>query len=79
MKEVIRINLNKQEEEKEKPVEFTHFLNRFKGWTKLKLKPSDIVDIVYLGKCSIDGDMFTVYYKTGGIDIYKGHLNSGKY
>lgn len=39
---------------------------------------SQAVKVVYLGDCDQDGDMFAIY-KEGFIEIYKGHLNNGKY
>lgn len=80
MKSVIFIdNLNN---DNEKPVEFTHISNNLCGWMKTEIKPNDsrISKIAYLGKCAVDGDMFSVYFsgiKT--IVIFKGYLNSGKY
>ena len=76
MKEVIYINEVKEKEEK--PVEFTHFQDSFKGWQATSSKPEDYDKVIYLGKCRIDGDMFACY-SFGNINIHKGHLNSGKY
>ena len=77
MRQVIRIG----EEPKEKalkPIEFTHYLDDENGWVKAIQKPASKIKIVYLGNCSVDGDMFAAY---GGeeINIYKGHLNDGVY
>ncbi len=76
---VIFINDVKQEDEM--PVEFTHQLMSNSGWRDTFNFPNDekIVSITYLGKCRIDGDMFSVKWATGGISVFKGHLNSGKY
>jgi len=77
MKQVIFINdQNKQDE---KPVEFTHVLSSLSGWQRGVYCPSDYKKVVYLGKCSHDGDMFNVYNDKDQIIIFKGHLNSGKY
>lgn len=79
MKEVIRID---KIEENEKPVEFTKYLSRDKGWKDLdkcfRFEPSHYEKVLYLGESNIDGDMFACYY-SGRIDIFRGHLNSGKY
>jgi len=77
MKQVIFIN--EQNKQDEKPLEFTHRLTRLQGWANVLYYPSDYEKVVYLGKCSYDGDMFAAYAKNGEIIIYKGHLNSGKY
>jgi len=77
MKKVIFIDQPK--EETKKPVEFTHFFSPQKGWIEDNGFVSSCIDkLVYLGKCKVDGDMFAVY-SIAGIDIYKGHLNSGEY
>ena len=77
MKEVIRIDTPKQEDEK--PVEFTHCLRHDLGWKTTEAKPHEYQKVVYLGECKYDGDMFAAYYKFGTIVIFKGHLNSGRY
>lgn len=81
MKSVIFIdNLNN---DNVKPVEFTHISNNLCGWMKTEIKPDDsrISKIAYLGKCAVDGDMFSVYFKSAicTIAIFKDYLNSGKY
>jgi hypothetical protein len=79
MKEVIRIGEVVQESEK--PVKFTHYLHDEEGWIENKVLNvfTGFIKIVYLGRCCVDGDMFSTYTHTNGISIYKGHLNSGKY
>jgi hypothetical protein len=77
MKEVIRIGEVVQESET--PVEFTHYQNSTEGWCKSGVDPYELNKIVFLGKCSTDGDLFAGYSTGGAITIYKGHLNSGKY
>lgn len=77
MKEVIRIQDNKVQDNK--PVEFTHILLQ-RGWYETGIVPSDCDKVVYLGKCSLEGDMFACYPKSGKtIHIFKGNINSGKY
>lgn len=76
MKSVIYID--KEEETKEKPVEFTECLDMIIGWRPSLVEPKDYDRIVYLGNCAADGDMFAVY-NDKYISIFKGHLNSGKY
>lgn len=53
---------------------FTHYLDTQKGWCDTKTTPNckNIIRVIYLGKCTRDGDMFAVYYKVGSICIYKG-------
>lgn len=75
MREVIRVN---KVEKKEKPVEFTACFSGYEGWLKSTTNPDEYEKVVYLGNCSVDGDMFACY-NGKSIDIYKGHLNSGKY
>lgn len=73
MKEVIRID------KEEKPIEFTHVHTTGAGWGRVRSPYiAGIEKVVYLGHCNIDGDMFACY-SHGDINIYKGHLNSGKY
>ena len=62
-----------------KKVEFTHCLGSINGWITSTPKPSYFNKVVYLGKCSIDGDMFACYSEDVNIGIYKGFLNSGNY
>ena len=76
MKEVIRIE--EQTKPNNVPVEFTHELFGEEGWEETTLEPRDVDKVVYLGKCSVDGDMFAGYISEA-ICIFKGHLNSGKY
>jgi len=77
MKKVIFIEQPKGETKK--PVEFTRYLSINGGWVDCKSVPSDFERTVYLGNCTTDGDMFAAYRKSGYIEIYKGHLNSGEY
>jgi len=77
MKDVILISLPKAKDNAIKFVEFTHSKGHT-GWVKCHRQPSDYDEIVYLGNCSQDGDMFAAYSRRF-ISIYKGHLNSGKY
>lgn len=75
MKSVIFI----EPQETEKPVEFTHLLDNAHGWIDISYTARAFEKVVYLGKCTMDGDMFAAYHDEGIISIYKGHLNSGKY
>lgn len=77
MRKVITIP-ETESQENQKPVEFTHYQDRVKGWCEKAFKPTKDYKVVYLGKCDIDGDMFAVY-RYESINIYKGHLNSGMY
>jgi hypothetical protein len=77
MREVIRIGEVVQESEK--PLEFTHYQSTTEGWCETGDTPNALNKIVFLGKCDMDGDMFAAYSTSGAINIYKGHLNSGKY
>lgn len=60
-------------------IEFTHMINNINGWVKTRLEPSMFDRVEYLGKCSLNGDLFAGYTSHGKIGIFKGHLNSGKY
>jgi len=74
MKEVIRIDDNNEEN-----LSLTHFLTEGDGWQECPpTEPLNLDKIVYLGKDSLEGDMFACY-DGGCIHIYKGHLNNGKY
>lgn len=73
---VIFINDAKQEDEK--PVEFTHELFGEVGYHVTEANPKNFSNVIYLGRCLNDGDMFMVR-KGEVLAIYKGHLNSGKY
>lgn len=76
MREVIR--MPELTQANDKPVELTHAMTH-SGW--ISFSDTNILNsesVVYLGRCDVDGDMFSV---TDGriICIFKGHLNSGKY
>lgn len=65
----------------ENPVVLTH--QKTSGWQSISSGESSqyLIDsnkVVYLGRCSQDGDMFAVYY-CGLILIFKGYINSGMY
>ena len=77
MKEVIRIDA--PQVTTEKPVEFTHYLDIESGWCTMQVHPNCYKKVVYLGKCPLDGDMFAAYGDDDCINIFKGHLNSGRY
>lgn len=65
--------------DEKKKVEFTHSFNPISGWEfENDFGAYEYTRVVYLGECRKDGDMFAAY-KDGVIDIWKGHLNSGKY
>lgn len=74
-KQVIYID---KPETTEKPIEFTYWLSK-RGHEETESTPADYEKVVYLGKCHIDGDMFAAYTREGGIAIFSGHLNSGRY
>ena len=80
MKQVIMIP-SLTEAKEEKPVEFTHITHPKEGWRLTSHKPTDddVINVFYIGKCVVDGDMFAVTSNDRMIRIYKGHLNSGKY
>jgi hypothetical protein len=61
----------------QRPIEFTHELTPTSGWAVTTAKPDRYARVVYLGECSIDGDMFAAYYEVGDISIFKGHYNDG--
>lgn len=62
-----------------KGIEFTHYLDVTTGWVMINDSPSKYLNIIYLGKCKVDGDMFYLRNEDGNILIYKGHLNNGTY
>ena len=67
---------NKKEEKALKPIEFTHYLNESIGWEDAESILRCYDKVIYLGRCTADGDMFAAY--SGGIiSIYKGQLNDG--
>ena len=70
--------IGEEPKEESKGVEFTHELVIDEGWKSTYDNPSDYKQIVYLGKCDTDGDMFTAYAHDC-IYIYKGNLNNGTY
>lgn len=81
MKSVIHIPENNTENNE--PVEFTYMLIGEKNnWLETnKVKPNMYSKIVYLGKSYALGDMFACYTSSpfAEIEIFRGHLNSGKY
>jgi hypothetical protein len=54
-------------------------IHSYTGWVNCELQPDHILRVVYLGKCSHDGDMFAIYTKNGQIQIVRGELNDGVY
>ena len=60
------------------PLKYTHLFGAMEGWYEVDHIPDETAKVVYLGRCSVDGDMFAEYDQ-GFIRIYKGHLNSGEY
>ena len=82
MRQVIRLDLvgqEKQEEKVLKPIELTHVMNVSKGWVSCKAPENVSVVVSYLGKCTMDGDMFMTTNDKGYINIYRGRLNDGVY
>lgn len=68
---------SKNKKEVSKKIEITHYI--LSGlWLEMDTPIDKTQTLVYLGKCSVDGDMFACY---GGdtIVICKGHLNDGTY
>lgn len=62
-----------------KGIEFTHYLTGERGWTESAYKSSEFKEVVYLGKCKHDGDVFSTVDGAGFIRIFKGYLNNGTY
>jgi hypothetical protein len=62
-----------QKEKRNKKTVFTKYLCGVDGWTDTKTRetPEDFDKVVYLGKCGMDGDMFTCY-RGDIIAIFKG-------
>jgi hypothetical protein len=72
------IIIGEEPKKESKGIEFTHYLNNSSGWNNAMDEFSDVKKVVYLGKCSVDGDMFACY--AGDIiSIRKGNLNDGTY
>lgn len=57
--------------EKGKKTVFTHILHTDHGWTEASSFPEVYDEVYYMGKCTIDGDMFFVK-EDGTIEIFKG-------
>lgn len=70
--------LDEPKEKALKPIEFTHCLDGESGWEKTTLQPNECKEVIYLGKCCVDGDLFCCKGDSV-IDIVKGHLNDGVY
>lgn len=68
MTKFLTVQENVQKEKKETVL--THIQNG-KGWEITKLKASSFDEVLYLGYCNIDGDIFSCY-SDGVIDIFKG-------
>lgn len=64
--------------EGEEPVVFTHYYAKLKKVARNDCSPNEYDKVIYLGRCSFDGDMFAAY-GDNIIDIFGGNLNSGKY
>jgi len=64
------ISIDKDTQEKKETV-FTHYLSTYEGWSEDNSKPIKYENVIYLGKCKDDGDMFACK-KDGYIKIFKG-------
>lgn len=76
------IIIGEEPQKESKGIEFTHYLNgEENGWESTDYTPQNtlIEKIVYLGKCSEDGDMFAAYFSDKTISIFSGNLNNGTY
>ena len=81
MKKALKVSdLIQTEEKQSKDIEFTHELKTVCGWAETWVRPQETIikNIVYLGVCSVDGDIFAVYIDDT-IRIFKGFLNDGTY
>ncbi len=77
-KQITMITVEKVPSLQAKPKEENTILNKVKtvhGWRTITYL-KEINRVVYLGKCSLDGDVFAVYHK-GNISFAKGSLNNG--
>lgn len=71
--------LDEPKESKEpKPIQITHALNHDHGWINEEINIQAEDELIYLGNCRKDGDMF-MCKSDGFISIWKGHLNDGVY
>lgn len=66
------ISLKKTQEKKTEPTIFTKFLDKDLGWKKSRFQPTFFKKVIYLGNCSLQGDMFACYTEGGMIAIFKG-------
>lgn len=67
-------------ETNETGIVFTHYLNTTVGFEETEAKPNEFTQISYLGKCTVDGDMFAAKRtQNNSILVFKGHLNNGTY
>jgi len=64
------VSVDDTQKEKKETV-FTHEFVPDMGWSETKIKTTNYNQVVYLGKCNIDGDMFACYI-SGDISIFKG-------
>lgn len=71
--------LDEPKEKEFEPIEITHTLNIRHGWKEDELNIEEGDEIIYLGHCRKDGDMFMCKSKDGYLSIWKGHLNDGVY
>ena len=71
MKQTKFVSVNDAQIE-EKETVFTHELDGYSGYIENNLKVTYFEKVVYLGNCSLDGDMFACYTEHGAIAIFKG-------
>ena len=65
------VSVDDTQKEKKETI-FTHELDGCGGYIKTNGEVTAFEKVVYLGNCSVDGDMFCAYHSSGTISIYKG-------
>jgi len=65
------INCSEEAKETKKETVFTHLMHEYKGWVVAKDKPKKYDEVIYMGNCVSDGDIFIVKYN-GMIMTFKG-------
>lgn len=63
---------NETEAKESKKTVLSHEYNNRKGWVLRCNDVDDYIKVVYLGNCSVDGDMFACYTINNHIIINKG-------
>lgn len=68
------IDVSGEKKEETKTV-FTHYLYGNNGWEETVTEPKDLKEVKYLGRCEVDGDIFSCL-SDNNILIFKGTKGS---